>query len=133
MFKHETVFFHSMPPKEPFSSFPPEEQALGPKELYRLLRRQLLWAEQERKSITHELDEMTDVYKREWLEKEVLLDQVIKNEIDWAERRKVAIESLEQGFPLPGGLAEPREALNADGAGAGDQEAAAVLASLAQG
>jgi hypothetical protein len=74
--------------------FTPEELALGPKELYRLLRRQMHWAEEESDSLRRESEMIEAIRKKEWLEKEILLHQVIKNEMDWHERRRMAIASL---------------------------------------
>jgi len=75
------------------SSFPPElgltadEEARGPQELWRLLRRQLHWAEEETDSLKRQCEMLEELRKKEWLEKEILLDQTMKNEISWHVRR----------------------------------------------
>ena len=82
------------------SSYPPElgftaeEEARGSKELWRLLRRQLHWAEEESEALKRSCEVMEELRRKEWLEKEVLLDQVIKNEISWHERRREVLAGL---------------------------------------
>ncbi len=71
--------------------FTPEEEDRGPKELYRLLRRQLHWAEEEAESLKQSAEMMEELRKKEWLEKEILLDQALKTEIDWHERRRLVL------------------------------------------
>lgn len=137
-------------PLTPFetSLFTPEELAMGPYALYRLLRRQLKWAEEESEALKRECEMAEAIRKSEWLAKEVLLQQVIKDEVGYHERRTAVIQSLENAempvghtqcpapfentqnvafTPLPGPEMFIRE-------GRGDQaEAAAVLATLHQG
>jgi hypothetical protein len=67
--------------------FTAEEEARGPQELWRLLRRQLHWAEEETDSLKRQCEMMEELRKKEWLEKEILLDQTMKNEISWHIRR----------------------------------------------
>lgn len=75
------------------SSYPPElgltaeEEARGPQELWRLLRRQLHWAEEETDSLKRQCEMLEELRKNEWTEKEILLDQTMKNEISWHIRR----------------------------------------------
>jgi len=82
------------------SSYPPElgftaaEESQGSKELYRLLRRQVHWAEEESESLKKQCEFLEEVRKKEWAEKEVLLDQVIKNEEDWHHRRQKVLASM---------------------------------------
>lgn len=71
--------------------FTPEEEERGPKELYRLLRRQVHWAEEEAESLKQSADMMEELRRKEWLEKEILLDQALKTEVDWHERRKLVL------------------------------------------
>jgi hypothetical protein len=73
-----------------------EEEARGPKELYRLLRRQLHWAEEEGELLKRQCEQLEELRKKEWLDKEVLLDQVIRNEISWSERRQEVLKMLKQ-------------------------------------
>jgi hypothetical protein len=74
--------------------FTPDELKLGSKELWRLLRRQVHWAEEEQESLKQQLEMMNELRDKEWLEKEILLDQVINNEMDWLERRKHVLATL---------------------------------------
>lgn len=74
--------------------FTQAELALGPKELFRLLRRQIHWAEEEADALRRECETVEAIRKKEWVDKEILLDQVIKNELDWHERRRVVLASL---------------------------------------
>jgi len=82
------------------SSYPPElgftadEEARGPKELYRFLRRHILWAEEEGESLKKQCEVLEELRKKEWLEKEVLLDQVINNEANWHQRRQEVLAGM---------------------------------------
>lgn len=73
-----------------------EEEARGPKELYRLLRRQVHWAEEEGELLKRQCEQLEELRKKEWLDKEVLLDQVIRNEVLWNERRQEVLRMLKQ-------------------------------------
>jgi hypothetical protein len=128
-----------------------EEEARGSKELWRLLRRQLHWAEEETDSLKRQCEMIEELRKKEWLEKEILLDQTMKNEISWHVRRS---EVLAGRAEIPTGdelkAAAERAALNKvlsppsfEGMSPGprpikgqpvedQREAAAVLASLHQ-
>jgi hypothetical protein len=110
----------------PSSLFTPEEISMGPKELFRLLRRQVHWAEEEAESLRQQIDMMEKLRRQEWLEKELLLDQVIKNEHDWQERRRAVLAGLNA---LPAPAADP---VVQEPTIATQEEAAAVLASLHQ-
>ncbi|KAI9644935.1 hypothetical protein NHQ30_006969 [Ciborinia camelliae] len=82
------------------SSYPPElgitleEEAKGPVELWKLLRKQIQWAEEEGEALRKQCELMEELRKKEWMEKEVLLDRVIEKESDWNERRKVVLAGL---------------------------------------
>ena len=76
--------------------FTAEEEARGAKELYRLLRRQINWAEEEGNLLRKQCEQMEALRKKEWLDKEVLLDQVIRNEVSWNERRQVVLRMLKE-------------------------------------
>lgn len=79
------------------SSFPPElgftveEEARGAKELYRLLRRQIHWADEEGISLKQQCESIEALRKQEWIEKEVLLDKVIEGEIAYNSAREQVI------------------------------------------
>jgi hypothetical protein len=68
-------------------NFTESEVTREPKELYKLLRRQIHWAEQEQDELTKELEETEGRWKSEWEEKELLLLSVIESEKEWNERR----------------------------------------------
>jgi hypothetical protein len=67
--------------------FTEDDEARGAKELYRLLRRQIHRAEEDSDQLKRQCDALEDLRKREWLEKELLLDQAIQGERDYHERR----------------------------------------------
>jgi hypothetical protein len=123
--------------------FTPDELVYSPKELWRLLRRKLHWAEEESDALRRECEMIEAIREKEWVEKELLLDQVIKNEIDWHKRREMVLATLPSAEELRArALAQIDGALAMAGTGLGvdkkeeqkedQREAAAVLASLAQ-
>ncbi|CAD6506253.1 BgTH12-07180 [Blumeria graminis f. sp. triticale] len=75
----------------PELGFTPEEEARGPRNLYRLLRRQVYWAEAEADSLKRSCEVLEELRKKEWLDKEVLLDQTLKTDLDWQERRRIVL------------------------------------------
>lgn len=79
--------------------FTREEEEMNVTELYRLLRRQVHWEEEEGELLKARCEVMENLRKHEWMEKEVLLDQVIQSEIDWNGRRSQVLASL---ATLPG-------------------------------
>ncbi|OAF62821.1 hypothetical protein VC83_00983 [Pseudogymnoascus destructans] len=124
-----------------------DELALGTKELWRLLRRQAHWADEEAESLKQEIETMNEIRDKEWLEKEILLDQVINNEMDWFERRKHVLATLPTVEELRSQtMAKMEKASSGSGSGnskggreereaeqkVDQREAAAALASLAQ-
>jgi hypothetical protein len=74
--------------------FTAEEEARGSKELWRLLRRQVHWAEEEGELLKKQCEDLEILRRKEWLDKEVLLDQVIRNEVSWHERREEVLRVL---------------------------------------
>jgi hypothetical protein len=123
--------------------FTPDELALSPKELWRLLRRKLHWAEEESDSLRRECEMLEAIREKEWVEKELLLNQVIENEIDWHKRREMVLATLPSPEELRArALAQIDGAVTIGGMGSvterkeeqreDQREAAAVLASLAQ-
>lgn len=59
--------------------------------LVKLCKLQAKWAERESEELRHECKVWEDLYKQEWLEKEVLLDQVVQSEQAFAYRRKAVL------------------------------------------
>lgn len=64
-----------------------EEATLAPDKLFRLLRRQLHWMEEERKDLESEIKVLEQKRKREWTEKELLLENVMEAELAYHTRR----------------------------------------------
>jgi hypothetical protein len=116
--------------------FTAEEEERGPKELWRLLRRQVHWAEEEGALMKRHCEDIEERRKKEWLEKEILLDQVIQTEMSWHERRQEVLKSLETA-PIASDIntvaaaIPPVTATSLDVAN-GVEDAAAVLASMHQ-
>lgn len=71
--------------------FAAEELAYPVDKLYRKCYWEAKWAEEVGESLKKECKEWEDVYYKEWLEKEVLLAQVIKSEVNWHERRQAIL------------------------------------------
>ncbi|KAK4150741.1 hypothetical protein C8A00DRAFT_17784 [Chaetomidium leptoderma] len=59
--------------------------------LMKLCRLQVKWAEEEGEQLRSECKQWEELYKHEWLEKEVLLDQVVQSERDWKTRREAVL------------------------------------------
>lgn len=142
-------------PSEWTSTYPPElgftaeEEARGPKELHRLLRRQVHWAEEEAEALKKSVEALEELRRHEWMEKEILLDQAIKTDISWHERRREVLAGLADiptsaikaaadnewnrtNSPLPGGSAVSGSPAPLKPPVEDKTEAAAVLASLHQ-
>lgn len=71
----------TMPEFGPELGFDDHELAMPPRELYRLLRRQIHWAEKETDQLRAEWDELRPKRVEAWREKEVLFDDVIDAEV----------------------------------------------------
>lgn len=82
------------------SSFPAElgftveEESRGSKEMFRLLRRQVHWAEEEAESLKRSVEMLEELRRKEWIEKEILLDQAINSDISWHERRREVLAGV---------------------------------------
>jgi hypothetical protein len=81
-------FFTPLTEEQGFNS---KEQAMPLERLYSLCRMQVKWAERDGDELTKEWKEWEELYRQEWLEKEILLDQVIKSELDWSDRRRAVL------------------------------------------
>jgi len=98
--------FHFTPLTEE-QGFSKAELALATKDfpkLWRLCRTQVYWAERDGEELKKECRKWEELYKKEWLEKEVLLDQVIKSETDWHERRQAVLSGaadVQLNVPTP--------------------------------
>ncbi|KAJ6112781.1 zinc finger protein [Penicillium capsulatum] len=71
----------SMPEYGPELGFDHHEVTMPPRDLYRLLRRQIYWAEQETAHLRTEWDEIRPRRERAWQEKEAIFDDVIDGEL----------------------------------------------------
>ena len=91
------------------AAFSPEEQAMAPNQLFRLLRRQIAWAEAAGRGLEAEVKDLETKRRDEWTEKELVLTNLMEAELALAysmntndESRIVELlnESL-PGEPLP--------------------------------
>lgn len=87
--------------------FSADELALPVDKLYRKCHWEAKWADDVGEALNKECKEWEAAYYKEWLEKEVLLSQVIQSEVDWHERRQ-AILSGAADVQLPG-IIEPQD------------------------
>ncbi|KAJ6131227.1 hypothetical protein N7523_001687 [Penicillium sp. IBT 18751x] len=71
----------TMPEYGPELGFDDHELAMHPHDLYRLLRRQIHWAEKESAQLRAEWDEIRPKREQSWLEKEAVFDDVIDGEL----------------------------------------------------
>ena len=71
----------TMPEYGPELGFDNREIAMHPRDLYRLLRRQIYWAEQESAKLRAEWDEVRPKREHAWHEKESIIDDVIDGEL----------------------------------------------------
>lgn len=71
----------TMPEYGPELGVDEHELAMHPRDLYRLLRRQIAWAEKETVQLRAEWDELRPKRERAWLEKEAIFDDVIDGEL----------------------------------------------------
>lgn len=71
----------TMPELGPELGFDEYELSLPPRELYRLLQRQVFWAEQESAKLQAEWEEIRPKRERAWVEKEAILDDFIDAEL----------------------------------------------------
>ena len=93
----------------PEAAFSPEEQGMPPNQLFRLLRRQIAWAEAAGRELEAEVKDLETKRRNEWTEKELVLTNLMEAELALAysmnsndESRIVELlnESL-PGEPLP--------------------------------
>ncbi|KAK2073593.1 hypothetical protein P8C59_007866 [Phyllachora maydis] len=71
--------------------FAPEELEMPLKRLFNLCSLQVKWAEEDRDQLREECRRWEEHYKREWLEKEVLLDQYVEVEQAYHQRRQAVL------------------------------------------
>jgi hypothetical protein len=102
-------FFTALP-NELFSS---EELSLPVNKLYRKCYWESKWADEVGDTLKKECKDWEQVYYKEWLEKEVLLSQVIQSEIDWHDRRKAILDGTAD-VKVPG-VVESKESNHTNG------------------
>lgn len=139
----------SYPPELGFTA---EEEATRPDMLCKLLRRKLEWTTRDAEQLKKEVEELEELFKREWMEKEILLHQASKADQEYQETRKKILSGhlaiSDSVIKAAVGVDTEQNKLNslvtgdsvmsenvpsfqlADGE---DTEAAAVLASMHQG
>ncbi|KAJ4296616.1 hypothetical protein N0V90_006663 [Kalmusia sp. IMI 367209] len=81
----------------PDVSFTPHELSLPADQLFRLLRRQLLWANQDGEKLRAEAETLEKQRKHEWAAKELLVENVLEGERASEKRRR--LEAGEEGEP----------------------------------
>ncbi|KAG5983163.1 hypothetical protein E4U55_000645 [Claviceps digitariae] len=83
--------------------FSSEELSFPVDKLYRKCYWESKWADQVGDALKKECREWEEIYYKEWLEKEVLLSQVIQSEVDWHDRRKAILEGTAD-IQIPGAV-----------------------------
>ncbi|KAK3393623.1 hypothetical protein B0H63DRAFT_21954 [Podospora didyma] len=78
----------------PEDLFTSQELSMPLERLTKLCRLQVKWAQEEKKTLEDECRQWEALYKQEWLEKEVLLDQVVHSEQAWHDRRKAVLTGV---------------------------------------
>lgn len=71
--------------------FTPRELEMQWQKLHAVCRSQLQWAQEDAETLRKECEKWEEVVKKAWLEKEVLLDQTVKSELGWHERRQAIL------------------------------------------
>ncbi|KAH0603845.1 uncharacterized protein H6S33_007504 [Morchella sextelata] len=77
---------------QPEDGFDHDEDTRPPRELMRLLKRKLAWAEQSREELKGTLEGLEKRRRRGWVRKEVLLDRVIECEIGAEEAKELSLD-----------------------------------------
>ena len=93
-----------LPPWPADLQFTPAELALPPSQLFRLLRRQLHWAQQERDQLRAEMESLDENRRNEWKATQLLVDDILSKEIEVeskADGRHQPFKSAPEGGPGP--------------------------------
>ncbi|CUS13928.1 unnamed protein product [Tuber aestivum] len=72
--------------------FDPDEEVMPPKELMKLLKRKLAWAEEEQEELKRKLEELERKRREGWVKKEMLLDRVLVAELGEEEAAKLSLD-----------------------------------------
>jgi hypothetical protein len=78
---HDDTEETSIPEFGPELGFDDREVTMAPRDLYRLLRRQIFWAEKETAQLKSEWVELRPKREQAWLEKDAVFDDVIEAEL----------------------------------------------------
>ena len=65
----------------PEDGFDVDEARLPPRDLYRLLKRKIMWAEEERDMLEEEKKRLEEKRRQSWVKKELMVDKVLKFEL----------------------------------------------------
>ncbi|KAL2260724.1 hypothetical protein VTK26DRAFT_5206 [Humicola hyalothermophila] len=95
--------------------FTAEELGMPLERLMKLCRLQVKWAEEEGERLRAECRQWEELYKQEWLEKEVLLDQVVQSEQAWHRRRKAVLSGAADVVVSGGDSGDATAASDANG------------------
>ncbi|KAJ2981573.1 hypothetical protein NUW58_g6655 [Xylaria curta] len=96
-------FFTPLTEQQGFTS---RELAMDMDSLWRLCVANLKWATTEGEELREECEELEEIYRQEWLEKEALVDQASQVEKDWWQRRKAVLAAEAENRTLNGEAAE---------------------------
>ncbi|RYO91625.1 hypothetical protein DL766_003196 [Monosporascus sp. MC13-8B] len=86
-------FFTPLTEQQGFTS---KELAMDMESLYKLCVANVKWATREGELLRRECNQLEEAYKQEWLEKEVLIDQVARVEEDYWKRRQAVLAAEAQ-------------------------------------
>ncbi|KAK5990636.1 INO80 complex subunit 1 [Cladobotryum mycophilum] len=93
--------------------------------LYRKCYWEAKWADEVGETLKKECKQWEEMYYKEWLEKEVLLSQVIQSEVDWNDRRQAIISGIAD-VQLTGVVESKEEEENANGMENGEESVVMV-------
>lgn len=71
--------------------FTPRELEMPFPKLVVVCKKQLQWAQEDAETLKQECKQWEEIAKKAWLEKEVLLEQTIKSELGWHDRRRAIL------------------------------------------
>lgn len=71
--------------------FTPRELEMSFPKLVSVCKKQLQWAQEDAETLKQECKKWEGIAKKAWLEKEVLLEQTIKSELGWHDRRRAIL------------------------------------------
>jgi hypothetical protein len=99
----EADFLPTLPFEYPADvQFTEEELAMPPDQLWRLLRRQVYWAQEDGAELKEELEQLEAKKRKEWMEKELVLANVMEAELaNAAEKGQENISMHVEDLPHP--------------------------------